>query len=257
MFAIINFVSILVVTAAVAYHYFVFFDTKKKAEVALDVAKAQAKADVAAAKKEGEQRLTSTKAALTSNLSNVRKEANNGISRAQTTLTNSINQTKSTLDLQFKNLSEQVTTKKLNVSGDMKASKVRLGDKWVLSGTGDGHANDSWLRVLNDKNAYHGGIAMGSLWVQDTSTLNGVVNAGGNMNVKGNMTIKGGKSEHNPNNWQTHFPNGPDGKNYIRGDTEIRGNTNNIGNMKVNRNFCVEDVCINKEDLAKMKQKLV
>jgi hypothetical protein len=53
------------------------------------------------------------------------------------------------------------------------------------------------------------------------------------MNVKGNMTIKGGKSEHNPNNWQTHFPHGPDGKNYIRGDTEIRGNTNNIGNMTI------------------------
>jgi filamentous hemagglutinin family protein len=45
--------------------------------------------------------------------------------------------------------------------------------------------------------------------------------------------FKGGSSVHNPNNYGTHFPWHGDNKNYVRGDTEMRGNVNNIGNLGV------------------------
>jgi hypothetical protein len=45
------------------------------------------------------------------------------------------------------------------------------------------------------------------------------------------LNAQGGRSEHNPHNWGTHFPWHGDNKNYIRGDTEIRGNTNHIGHF--------------------------
>jgi cytoskeletal protein CcmA (bactofilin family) len=63
--------------------------------------------------------------------------------------------------------------------------------------------------------------------------------AEGGMTVRGPMRItggipsmKGGTSVHNPKNWGTHLPH-PNGRNLIRGDTEIRGNTHNIGNLRV------------------------
>jgi hypothetical protein len=52
-------------------------------------------------------------------------------------------------------------------------SKVKLGNKWMLSGVGDGHANDDWLRVFNAAgNDYYGGLAAGKLW-SSSGTLSG------------------------------------------------------------------------------------
>jgi hypothetical protein len=43
--------------------------------------------------------------------------------------------------------------------------RLLLGDKWSMSGTGDGHANDDWLRLMNTNGSnYHGGFAAGRLW---------------------------------------------------------------------------------------------
>ncbi len=53
-----------------------------------------------------------------------------------------------------------------NIAGDMKSNRVLLGDKWILSGVGDGQANDDWLRLVNKNGKdYFGGIAMNKLWV--------------------------------------------------------------------------------------------
>jgi hypothetical protein len=49
--------------------------------------------------------------------------------------------------------------------------------------------------------------------------------------------FKGGASVHNPNNWGTHFPWHGDQKNYVRGDTEMRGNVNSIGDLTVGGNL--------------------
>jgi hypothetical protein len=51
-------------------------------------------------------------------------------------------------------------------------SKLQLGTKWLLSGVGDVHGNDEWLRFFGkDGNEYYGGIATGKIWLPDPKTL--------------------------------------------------------------------------------------
>ena len=107
-------------------------------------------------------------------------------------------------------------------SEKVQTKKLQLGDKFLMSGVGDAHANDDWLRMFGkDGKGYYGGFAAGRLWAPDFNSI-----GGGN-------NFKGGVSRHNPHKWQSHFPWAGDNKNYIRGDTEIRGDTNNIGDMSV------------------------
>lgn len=125
--------------------------------------------------------------------------------------------------------------KGLNVTNTNKTDKLQLGDKFLLSGVGDAHANDDWLRVFDkDNKGYYGGIAANKLWAGTNMYLMG------NTESHGNLNIRGGTSEHNPNGWWTHFPFVGDNKNYIRGDTEIRGNTNNIGDLNIGRNANIQ-----------------
>lgn len=135
----------------------------------------------------------------------------------------------------------------LSVGGKTFMKKIQLGDKWQLSGVGDGHNNDDWLRVMNkDGGDYYGGVAAGRLWSRDKTEL------------WGEALIQGAKSEHNPDLWPSHFR--PD-RNFIRGDTEFRGNNYNIGdlgvgrNLNINNNLCIKDVCINRDTLKKVIEK--
>jgi hypothetical protein len=112
---------------------------------------------------------------------------------------------------------------------------LKIGKKWRLSGVGDAHGNDDWLRFF-DKNGgeYYGGIAVGKLWNGGATYLNGEFNAYGTANAHNGVNIKGGKSVYNPDNWGTHFPFS-DGRNYIRGDTEVRGDVDLHGKISMNR----------------------
>jgi hypothetical protein len=70
-----------------------------------------------------------------------------------------------------------------NVKNSMKVNKVKLGDKWTLSGNGDAFGNDDWLRLLDkDGKNYHGGFAANKVWVGRD------LDVGQNMNVKANTT---------------------------------------------------------------------
>ena len=63
------------------------------------------------------------------------------------------------------------------------ANKVQLGGKWLMSGVGDGHGNDDWLRLMNTAgNNYHGGFAAGKLWTREGRL------AGSDQNMKENIT---------------------------------------------------------------------
>jgi Chaperone of endosialidase len=53
----------------------------------------------------------------------------------------------------------------LEVNGITKMQKLALGDKWLLSGLGDAHGNDEWLRLFNNQGTgYFGGLAAEKLW---------------------------------------------------------------------------------------------
>jgi hypothetical protein len=84
--------------------------------------------------------------------------------------------------------------------------------------------NDDMLHVYgNTGSSYYGGLAMNKVLVQQNATM------------RGTTTLKGGVSEHNPNGWNTLLPH-TDGKNYIRGETHIQGNTALMGDVNVGRN---------------------
>jgi len=49
--------------------------------------------------------------------------------------------------------------------GATRVNKLKLGNKWTMSGVGDAHGNDDWLRLFsNDEGGYYGGFAAGRLW---------------------------------------------------------------------------------------------
>jgi hypothetical protein len=74
----------------------------------------------------------------------------------------------------------------VHVKGVSKFDKVQLGDKFNLSGIGDGHGSDEWLRVMGkDGKDYHGGVAAGKLWSK------GDVYSGGNIVSAGEISSKG------------------------------------------------------------------
>ncbi|MBI4215749.1 MAG: hypothetical protein HY602_03425 [Parcubacteria group bacterium] len=65
-------------------------------------------------------------------------------------------------------------TQKLEVVGTAKTDKLRLGNKWLLSGVGDAHGNDEWLRLFDAAGTgYYGGVAMGKLWVGGEACIGG------------------------------------------------------------------------------------
>ena len=71
------------------------------------------------------------------------------------------------LHMEFHNKSINTT------SNNLTAPVINLGGKFRLSGVGDSHANDDWLRLLGvDNKNYYGGLAAGKLFTAD-GTING------------------------------------------------------------------------------------
>jgi uncharacterized protein YoxC len=77
----------------------------------------------------------------------------------------------------------------IDVSGTTKTSTIKLGDKWSMSGVGDSHGNDDWLRFFDkDGKDYYGGVAAGKLWSK------------GGIQVGGDVVMEG------TNKWILHTP---------------------------------------------------
>ena len=128
-----------------------------------------------------------------------------------------------------------VDTSKLNVSNNIDVKNNAYvgkniiigneGNKWILHSPDDNRKSLFIAPFVNGKWDWSKQLHIKS---------DGIVLQDGNLNIKGNiisnksLNVKGGKSVHNPNGWGTHFP-WSDGKNYIRGDTEIRGDITKIG----------------------------
>ncbi len=109
------------------------------------------------------------------------------------------------------------------VSGATEVNNLIMGDKFTL-----GVDKGDWLR-LYDKNgsSYFGGLAVNKMMVQGDATM------------KGPVALKGGASEFNPDGWATLLPH-TDGRNYIRGETDVTGNLDIKGDTSVGRNFHVK-----------------
>lgn len=74
----------------------------------------------------------------------------------------------------------------LEVTEYTKSNKYRIGDRWVLSGVGDAHGNDDWLRLFgSDEKGYHGGLAAGKLWSGGKIEAVGDISTGGRICIGG------------------------------------------------------------------------
>ena len=151
----------------------------------------------------------------------------------------------------------------VKVKGTLDASGLTIGGKPVGSGSaGNAPLADKAFYLRSQGDTFHGlaygAAGEGAKWGIDGPVLwgnaNGALAAGGlngpvaltwdknkNVNVAGTLDagrgyFKGGVSVHNPEKWNTHFSWQDDNKNYIRGDTELRGNLNNIGDLNVGKN---------------------
>jgi len=106
---------------------------------------------------------------------------------------------------------------------ETKTNVLKLGNKVRLSGIGDAHGNDAWIRVFDkDGKDYAGGFAQKQLYVRDNSYLNGATEINGALTINAATKLPGG----------TVFNNS---KNQIRGDTEVLGNLSNPATLTTNK----------------------
>lgn len=182
MLDVVNFIAVAVVTAIVIYHYVVSSNTYQDIYTKIDDDRKQTITDINVIKQQNSESIAQAKVLLTDNLidtknkvidkldqSNKQLTENIGETRnsLQTQMNNHKKDTKKTLDDYFDNLAKQVTTKS-TVTGS-----INLGKKFKLSGVGDGHADDDWLRVMNEAGKdYYGGVAMNKLWVGNAAWMN-------------------------------------------------------------------------------------
>lgn len=94
---------------------------------------------------------------------------------------------------------------------------------------------------INDNLLVNNNITSTSLNIAGNATVttmqvDGITNTRG-INSSNTTILKGGKSNYNLNNFSTIFPYDNDGKNYIRGDTEITGNLNLPGDISIGNNI--------------------
>ena len=105
-------------------------------------------------------------------------------------------------------------TKNLIINGDMK-------NKWITHVPDDGRTN------------MYIAPGSGTKWNWDKQF---VYDKDGYLSVYGGgINLRGGSSIYNPNKLGTHFPYKDDGKNYISGDTHLRGDMTITGTVQIDR----------------------
>ncbi len=142
--------------------------------------------------------------------------------------------------------------------GNISAQKDIIAKNFGYTGMLIGQTSQfppSWAKdgSIQATNIYaSGGIATG---LDSSGRPISYMSKSGDAGIGGSLTLRGGYSEHNPS-WSTFLPYAGDNKNYIRGDTEIRGNTSNIGDLNVGRKLCVKDACLTSDNIKALLTKI-
>jgi len=160
---------------------------------------------------------------------------------------------------------------KMLVNGTTKTNSISLGDKWTLSGVGDAHANDDWLRFLgNDGKDYYGGIAAGRLWSGGPVYVNGDLSVSGTTNVGGTVSLNDKqlriRGPGDPNHFiawsrdvdgpriQGHV-GGQLGTNHAGDRTILQWSNDGVninGNIKGTQSLCLGSTCVDETQLKKL-----
>jgi hypothetical protein len=226
MFVIINFIATVLIAAAVAYHYYVFFDTKKRTESAIADANALTKAEVALAKQEDaakvkaasdslSQNILDTKTGLASQINTVntatrtdltsqinatndvttalqkqvnsnRDAFNKQLSGTTSVLQEQISNTNDALDKQFKTLGEQITSKNVNATNVAVEGGLAVGKTLRMAGNIFTSGPDR-LHLTGDQELYV--LNKNGLVVGKEWGGNGNANVQGDLKVGNNLNI--------------------------------------------------------------------
>lgn len=131
--------------------------------------------------------------------------------------------------------------------GELQANSIKLGKKFVLSGVGDAHGNDSWLRLFGTGDPgfgpagnYYGGLAVNSLWTGSTAEIGSdiIMNNGTTLYNKGRMHIHGGELLYLLN----------------RSGVVIGKEGGGNGNLSVQGTLCLGATCIDENALKNLLQ---
>ncbi len=136
----------------------------------------------------------------------------------------------------------------------IQTNSVSLGSKWKLSGTGDAHANDPWLRLMNAEGKnYYGGLAADQFYSREntvTENLNIEKNItfkpGSTLNATGRLNISGGDTLHILNKHGAVISKDQGGT----GDLSVSGKTNLAGPVVVNGTVSGAGIDQLKKDIA-------
>lgn len=166
-------------------------------------------------------------------------------------------------------------------AGRIKTQKLQLGEKWLLSGVGDGQANDAWLRLTGlDGKAYYGGLAADTMYTtngkfasdarlkeniqtipdNDLNKLDTLRSVQYNFKADEDKTKKYGFVAQELQNPYPHLvSDGPDGTlalDYNGVIPLVVGNVQDLKKKLNNDQLCIGDVCISKNELAALKRQL-
>jgi hypothetical protein len=140
----------------------------------------------------------------------------------------------------------------------IKGTKVKIGDKWTMSGVGDAHGNDDWLRLFGtDEKGYYGGFAAGKVWTPELHLAGAQY---GTMNVTGgNIGLESDGHEFRHSNrtqgiglgYNTIYATGSNDNQDL--GLKARGN----GKVIVKSDLCLNNTCINEGSLKKNKARYI
>lgn len=226
MFQLINFLAIVVVSAALVYHYYVFFETKKALNAQISDVQSDSATAMNKARAATQEEIKKTKAELedraNSKITGIQKE----FASTKEALNKQGQQSADTLQKLSDTFGKAIkeNDQKIKELGNALVNQQKSLSNKLLT---DGEPGTNMVRLKGVDGQLFDGFSFGKLRVESDA------------NFDGTLHVLGGTSEHNQKNFRTIFNSKQDNKNYIRGDTEIRGNTNNVGDLRVGRDLDV------------------
>jgi hypothetical protein len=138
----------------------------------------------------------------------------------------------------------------------VKGTKIKIGDKWTMSGVGDAHGNDDWLRLFGtDEKGYSGGFAAGRLWTPELYLAGKVFGTayvrGGEIGAEsaGHEFRHANESQGIGLGYNTIYATG------YNADQDLGLKARGNGKVRVKSDLCINDTCINEGSLKNLETK--
>ena len=139
----------------------------------------------------------------------------------------------------------------------VKGTKIKIGDKWTMSGVGDAHGNDDWLRLFGtDEKGYSGGFAAGRLWTPELYLAGKVFGTayvkGGNIGADsaGHEFRHANESQGIGLGYNTIYATG------YNADQDLGLKARGNGKVRIRDALCINNTCITEAELKQIRTML-